>query len=70
MTFDIVVGGGGSAGCVLASGLSEDTDRNVVLLEAGSDCPDVATVPADVLRCLSHGLRPGLGAKAVSSECH
>jgi choline dehydrogenase len=35
--FDVVVVGGGTAGCVLASRLSENADRSVCLLEAGPD---------------------------------
>ena len=35
--FDVLVLGGGAAGCVLAARLSEDAGRSVCLVEAGPD---------------------------------
>jgi hypothetical protein len=49
MGHDVVVVEGGSAGCVLAARLSEDTGRRVMLVEAGPDCPDMGGLPGDVL---------------------
>ncbi len=44
---DVLIVGGGSAGCVLAARLSERASRRVVLVEAGRDTPPGA-VPPDV----------------------
>lgn len=48
MDYDVVIVGAGSSGAVLASRLSEDRSRSVLLLDAGPDYRTLEELPFDI----------------------
>src|SRR6202011_5387194 len=48
MKYDVVIVGGGAAGCVLAGRLAANAQTSVLLLEAGPDYPDPGNLPDEI----------------------
>ena len=48
MKYDVVIVGGGAAGCALAGRLAANGQTSVLVLEAGPDYPDPDNLPADI----------------------
>lgn len=68
-TFDYVIVGGGSAGCVLAGRLSEDSDVTVCLLEAGpADDNFLIHVPAGAAAIMPKASKINWGFETVPQK--
>lgn len=65
---DLVIVGAGTAGCVLATRLSADPSRTVVLLEAGRDFSDRTSMPAALTTGNGEGFDWGLSALVTAGR--
>ncbi len=70
MEFDEIIVGSGSSGAVLAARLSEDRGRQVLLIEAGPDYPDLERTPKSLLngRQMPSGHDWGFTAEMVAGR--
>ncbi len=57
MKYDVIVVGAGSSGSVIASRVSEDPNKKVLLLDAGPDYSNIEETPYDLLNSHRNSLR-------------
>ena len=58
MTYSHIIIGAGTAGCILAEGLSRDPDNRVLLVEAGPDYGAAERLPPELI----DGTTPAIGS--------
>ena len=46
--YDVIIAGAGAAGAIIASRLTEDADRSVLVLDAGPDFPNLESLPEEI----------------------
>ena len=67
--YDFIVVGAGSAGCVVANRLSEISDWNVLLIEAGSKENYVMDIPIIASYVVTYGCEMGIQIRSQWNCC-
>ncbi|KAF5277884.1 hypothetical protein FQA39_LY06036 [Lamprigera yunnana] len=68
-SFDYVIIGGGSAGAVVANRLSEDSDKSVLLLEAGGDETTFGNIPGTTIFLQAQEFNWNFNSTPQNSSC-